>query len=238
MKYYVDLHIHSALSPCADDDMTPNNIVNMAQLKGLDIIAITDHNSAQNLESIMKCAENTNILVIPGMEIETREEVHVACYFPNLESALEMQDIVYSSLPNMKNKPNIFGNQLLIDSLDNVTGVLERMLLFATDISIEDINIKVKRLGGVMIPAHVDRSSYSVIANLGMIPEEINLKHLEISKACNLEFFLSKYPQLSNYKFIRSSDAHNLGDIFEQESIIDLEEKSTACLINYLLAPH
>ena len=102
MHAYIDLHIHSALSPCADNEMTPNNIVNMAWLKGLDIIAVTDHNSVENCKAVLKCAEERGILAIPGMEVETREEVHVICLFPDMDSAMEMQNIVWSGLPDIK----------------------------------------------------------------------------------------------------------------------------------------
>ena len=234
MKYYVDLHIHSALSPCADDDMTPNNIVNMALLKGLDIISVTDHNSAENLEAVIKCGERSGILVVPGMEIETMEEVHVVCFFPSLGKALEMQQEVYKALPDIKNRPDIFGNQLIFDEQDNIIEFLDRMLITATNIPIEMVNSKVKELGGVMIPAHIDRESYSILSNLGMIPDGFNFKYLEVSRFCNLEDFLQEYPSLSHYKFIRSSDAHNLGSILEQESIIELEEKSVSCFIKHL----
>jgi len=234
MKYYVDLHIHSALSPCADDDMTPNNIVNMALLKGLDIISVTDHNSAENLEAVIKCGEKTGILVIPGMEIETTEEVHVVCFFPSLDKALKMQEEVYKALPSIKNRPDIFGNQLIFDEQDNVIGFLDRMLITATGITIENVNNKVKELDGVMIPAHVDRESYSILSNLGTLPNEIKVKCLEVSKFCNLDSFIHKCPELSGYEFIKSSDAHSLGNILERESIIELEEKSISCLINYL----
>ncbi|HHV96480.1 MAG TPA: PHP domain-containing protein [Clostridiaceae bacterium] len=234
MKYYVDLHIHSALSPCADDDMTPNNIVNMAMLKGLDIISVTDHNSAENLEAVIKCGKKTGILVIPGMEIETREEVHVVCFFPSLNSALKMQHEVYKALPSIKNRSDIFGNQLIFDEQDNVVSSLERMLITATNITIEEVNKKVKELGGVMVPAHVDRESYSILSNLGMIPEEFKFRYLEVSRFCNIKTFLQKYPNLSHYKFIISSDAHNLGSILERESEIELEEKSVSCFIEHL----
>ena len=197
--------------------MTPNNIINMALLKGLDIIGITDHNSAENLEAVIKCGKS-GILVIPGMELETREEVHVVCFFPCLEKALKMQEVVYNALPDIKNRPDIFGNQLIFDDHDNIIGILDRMLITATNITIENVNEKAKELGGVMIPAHVDRESYSIISNLGMIPNEIKIKYLEISRYCNPEILLSKYQGLSGYGLIKSSDAHHLGDILSEKA--------------------
>lgn len=234
MKAYVDLHIHSALSPCADNEMTPNNIVNMAYIKGLNIIAVTDHNSVENCEAVIKCAKKAGIEAIPGMELETSEEVHLVCLFKDLEKALAMQDIVYKALPDMDNREDIFGQQLIMDEEDNVKGSLKRMLITATSLSIEEVFRKVRLLGGVVIPAHVDRDSYSMISNLGGIPEELGIKHLEISRMCELDRFLDANPMLKGYKFIRNSDAHTLGDILEPDIGLELEEASTECLIEAL----
>ncbi len=234
MKYAVDLHIHSALSPCSDEEMTPNNIVNMALLKGLDIIAITDHNSAANLSAVAECAEGGNILVVPGMEIETSEEIHLVCLFPDTETALNVQDKVYAALPPIDNREDIFGRQVIMDASDNITGVEGRMLLTAASLGITEVSSLVEGAGGVVIPAHVDRDSYSVISNLGFIPEELNVNYVEISKNCNTGELLEKYPRLSEYGFIRSSDAHNLGDILERESFIELEELSIRSLLEKL----
>jgi len=234
MKYYIDLHIHSCLSPCADNDMTPNNIVNMAYIKKLDFIAVTDHNTAENAQAILKCAEKVGIVAIPGMELETREEVHVVCLFPDIDSAVKMQELVYRALPDMKNREEIFGQQIIMDENDNITGKLERMLLVAADISLEEAFHAVDELGGVMIPAHIDRDSYSIISNLGSIPSEIGFTCLEVSNMCNIDNFLEMNPQYSGYRLIRSSDAHTLGDILEPEVFIDLEKRDRATLIKSL----
>jgi len=234
MRIAVDLHIHSALSPCGEDDMTPNNIVNMAVLKELDVIAITDHNSAENVESALQCARDKDIVVIPGMEIETREEIHVVCFFPDLETVLKMQHIVYEALPDLKNREDIFGKQLIMDSNDDIKGRVDRLLLTATSLSLEDVHKTAHDLGGIMIPAHVDRDSYSVLSNLGMIPEYLDLKYLEISRTCDLIKLTEEIPELKKYRFIRSSDAHTLGDIFERESLMEVDEKSINGLLRQL----
>jgi len=234
MKYAIDLHIHSALSPCSDDEMTPNNIVNMACLKGLDMIAVTDHNSAENLEAVLKCGNRSGMLVVPGMEVETREEVHLVCLFPDIKAALKMQDIVYKALPPVQNREDIFGQQLIMDENDEVKGLLKQLLITAADLGLEEVFSIVGDLGGVTIPAHVDRESYSVISNLGMIPEDLNIKYVEISRNCDAQVYRSKNPHLLCYEFIKSSDAHTLGDILERESFIELEEKSVECLIGAL----
>ena len=178
MKYAVDLHIHSGLSPCADKDMTPNNIINMALVKGLDIIAITDHNSGANLEAVSKCAKKSGLIFIPGMEVETSEEVHLICLLPDLTCAAELQHHIYNALPSIQNREDIFGNQLIFDENDQITGEERRMLITATNLTVNKVFLLVKQLGGAVIPAHVDRLSYSMISNLGMIPEDLGITYL------------------------------------------------------------
>jgi len=234
MKVAVDLHIHSALSPCADNDMTPNNIVNMALLKGLDIIAVTDHNSAQNFHAVSKCGTQNGILVVAGMEVETSEEVHLITLFPGLRQALLMQEMVHAALPDLENREDVFGQQAVMDENDNIVCYCKRLLLTATALSMEDVFYAVNNLNGVVIPAHIDRESYSVISNLGLIPEELDIRYLEVSKGCDAEEYRKKNSRLKDYSFIKSSDAHNLGDILERESFIELEEISTECLISAL----
>jgi len=234
MKYAVDLHIHSALSPCAGDEMTPNNIVNMAVLKGLDAIAVTDHNSAANAAAVSMCAKRQGLLFIPGMEVETSEEVHMVCLMPDLTSMDEFRRRVELSLPVLNNRPDIFGRQLIIDENDDVVGEEPRMLLTATSLSIDEVAVLAAALKGAAIPAHIDRQSYSIISNLGFIPKELDIKYLEISKLCDGPLFRSSRPDLDRYHFIRSSDAHNLGDILERESFLELDELSAEAVIRKL----
>jgi len=234
MKAAIDLHIHSALSPCSDNDMTPNNIVNMACLKGLDIIAVTDHNSAENVQAVLKCASDKKIIVVPGMEVETREEVHLLCLFPGLDEVMKAQDSVYGAMPDIKNRVDIFGSQLIMNEEDEVIGSLERLLLTAADLGVDDVFEIAKSLGGVAIPAHVDRDSYSIISNLGFIPDNLDIKYVEFSRNCDITGYLARNPFLGEFKHIISSDAHELGSILERESFIDLEEMSIECLIHTL----
>lgn len=230
MKAFYDLHIHSALSPCAQEEMTPNNIVNMAYLKGLDIIAVTDHNAAFNCEAVLKCAKSRGIVAVPGMELETREEVHLVCLFPDLENVLKMQSIVHESLPQLENREDIFGPQLVMDEEDNIIERYNQLLLTATGLYVDDVFDRVRQLGGVVIPAHIDRDSFSIISNLGIVPDYLGIKYVEVSKDCRVDDFLKSNPYLSQYNFIRSSDAHNLGSMMEKESSIELEEISIECL--------
>lgn len=235
MKAAYDLHIHSTLSPCADNDMTPNNIVNMSILKGLDIIAITDHNSCANVQAIMDCAKNTSLLVIPGMEIETAEEIHVVCLFPNSEKAIEMQKLVYLSLPNIKNKEDIFGEQLIYDEKDNLICKENRLLLTASDLTINDVfDIVNNKLNGIAIPAHIDRQANSILSSFGVIPQDIDIRCVELNQK-NLENINLTYDnKLRNIKRIYSSDAHYLWNIHEREHFIDIENLTIADVIRTL----
>lgn len=218
MKYAVDLHIHSALSPCADDDMTPNNIVNMAILKGLDIISITDHNSCDNVEAAMVAAGN-DILIVPGMEVQTREEVHLLCYFGKLEELLDFNLIIGQKMPHIPNNPSIFGNQYIMDSMDNIVGQREGLLLISVDMGIDEVTDEARKRGGVVVPAHVDRGSFSILSQLGFIPPNLKFSTLEIENFHSLDRL-----KLQGYNYIMSSDAHFLGDILEREMLIELDK--------------
>ncbi len=221
MRAYYDFHIHSALSPCADEDMTPNNIVNMARLKGLSMIAVTDHNSCGNLRAVMQVAAN-DPLVLPGIEIETAEEVHILGYFPSLEQAEAMEKVVKEHLPFIPNRPEIFGRQLYMDADDTVTGEEEGLLVTATTLGVADVFSMVQDLGGVAVPAHIDRSSYSILSNLGFLPPELAIRTVEITakNRARLE------EQYKNLTILTSSDAHYLGDIAEMERYMDISTKT------------
>ncbi|WP_069649210.1 PHP domain-containing protein [Caloranaerobacter ferrireducens] len=233
MRLSYDLHIHSVLSPCGDKDMTPNNIVNMAYIKGLDIISVTDHNTMENVEAVMKVAKKRDILVIPGIEVTTKEEVHVLCYFRNIEDGMEFQDFIYRGLPDIKNNEKLFGSQLLMDEDDNIIGKIDKFLLNSTKYTIKEINDFVNKLNGALVPAHVDKKSYSILANLGFIPDELNIKTVEVSS----DYFSLSTDTLINldrYNVLKNSDAHYLGDINEPIVFLDIERKNINFLIEYL----
>lgn len=229
MKLYYDLHIHSALSPCGDNDMTPNNIVNMSVLKGLDVIAVTDHNSCGNVRAVMRAAEG-KILAIPAMEVETSEEVHVVCYFADIDSCEEMGRVVFERLPDIKNRTDIFGNQYYMDENDEIVGEEERLLVNATSMDIYSVFENVKKLGGVAVPAHIDRTSCSVLSNLGFIPPDLTVDTVEITKK-NLERMTRDY---NKYNIITNSDAHYLENISEAENHINLLSKTTKEVLAFL----
>lgn len=229
MSLYYDLHIHSALSPCGDEDMTPNNIVNMAYLKGLDIIAITDHNSCLNARAVMEAGQGV-VKVVPGMEVTTSEEVHTLCLFPDIESAEDMGKLVRSKMSGIKNDPRIFGRQLVMNSQDEITGEEENLLVNAIDMDIYEVSAETKKRGGLFIPAHIDKSSYSVTANLGFLPPDLYVDGLEIT-ARGLEKYGEMYSQ---YGIITDSDAHYLEDISEQERCIKSDDKNIQKILEFL----
>ena len=234
MKISYDFHMHSALSPCADNDMTPCNMVGMAYLKGLNTIAVTDHNSIGNAKSVITAGKEAGITVIPGMEIETSEEVHILTLYPSLDAAQEAEKNVFKNLPYVKNKPEIFGNQYYMDSKDNIIGELEQLLIVATNLDIYSVFDMVHQCGGVAIPAHVDRHSYSVLSNLGFIPPDLKAPVIEVSNnVSDLEEYLNN-TGLTDRHVIRNSDAHNLGVISEAVNLIDVNEFSVCEILKKL----
>lgn len=234
MKLYCDLHIHSALSPCGDDDMTPQNIVNMAKLKGLDVIAVTDHNSCENTTACIEAGKRIGLMVIPGMEIQTREDIHALCLFSSVDKALLFQDYVYKNMPEIKNKEELFGRQLILNSKDEYMGICERMLLTSTLISFDDAYYAVCSMGGTFIPAHIDRDGFSVITSLGFMPPNLNIKTVEYHTMEGLYRLIKMKLINESYRFIKSSDAHYLGDISEREMYINVENFSPESIIKKL----
>lgn len=226
-----DFHVHTALSPCGHEEMTPNNIINMAKILELDAIAITDHNSCENVEAVMEVGQQNDILVIPGMEIESREEIHVVTFFDDIKNVYNMQKIVHDHLPPLKNKSKIFGEQLLFNKEDEVIGHYDRFLATATDLSIDEICQLCKDLGGVAIPAHVDRPSYSILSNLGLFPEELQITTIEVSKYVSYEAMVNKYPQ---YRVIQSSDAHDLESLIFPHQHIEIQDLTRADILSLL----
>ena len=178
--FLADLHIHTCLSPCAELEMLPELIVRQAQELGLQIIAVTDHNTAENAAAVVNAARGTGLTVFPGMEVQTREEVHMLTLFDTLEQVASWQEQVYANMPPLKNDEAVFGEQLLLDADGEPTGYLDRMLLTSTYFSVEDVVQRVRELGGLCIPAHVDRPVYSIIANLGDSEER------RVGKECRL----------------------------------------------------
>ncbi|MTI66711.1 MAG: PHP domain-containing protein [Firmicutes bacterium] len=219
MKLSFDMHIHSALSPCGDNEMTPNNIVNMAFLKGLDIIAVTDHNKALNVEPVIELAREKDILVIPGIEVTTKEEVHVLCYFKTIKDLYKFENKVYKSLPDIKNNEKVFGEQLVLNSKDEIVRKVDKLLLNSSKYKLDEIKKIVLDNNGLLIPAHVDKKAYSLLGVLGFIPDNLGVKTIEISKNCDFDI-LEKFIDKRKYNIIKNSDAHYLKDINEEENYL------------------
>lgn len=231
MELAYDLHIHSCLSPCGDRDMTPNNIVNMAKILGQDIIALTDHNSVKNCRTTLQIGKQNGLTVVPGMELCTSEEIHLVCLFPNCDKAEEFGEYIYSRIPPIKNRPDKFGDQLILDENDQIVDKEDILLITAADISIEDAPSLCDSYGGVCYPAHIDRSSFSILSALGLFPTYLNFKYAELSYNCDMDKFIKKNPIPHNICLIKSSDAHYLEDMAEKNHHIDLDENSAECLI-------
>jgi hypothetical protein len=193
--------------------MTPGNIIKKALSTGLDVIAITDHNSARNVEVAMELAAATPLKIIPGMEVESAEEVHLLCLFERLEDLFLWEEIVYRALPEIDNDEDYFGYQLITDRNDEYIAKESRLLATATELTIDDIVKKVTGIGGVVIPSHIDRPYNSLIANLGFIPPELKLPVLEVSRRGDPESLMEKYPFLEDYSLITNSDCHLLNDL-------------------------
>lgn len=206
---FADLHMHSCLSPCADDDMTPANICGMAYIKGLQAIAVTDHNTGRNLPYVKEAADHYGLIFLPGMEITTKEEVHLLGYFKDVDMAVEVGEIFSSHLPPMKNKPDFFGNQLVMNTDDEVVDVEERLLIGATDLDLEECTRIIREHGGAAVPAHINRG-HGLLTNLGLFPAEPEFPVVEVRNELDVNDKL-----IGNRRRLQSSDAHHLGDILE-----------------------
>lgn len=228
MKLYYDFHIHSALSPCGDNDMTPNNLINMSIIKGLDAVALTDHNACENVRAAAAVAGD-KIIFIPGMEVETSEEVHIVTLFPTTDAAEEMQRILVDSSPFIPNRPEIFGNQYIMDENDEICGEIDRMLVTASGLDIYTVVAAAKDLGGIAYPAHIDRESYSVLSNLGFIPPDLDISAVEITEKSRTAL---EGEYSNRYNIITSSDAHYLWDISERNHYIEVSDASVRGILN------
>lgn len=232
MQVSYDFHIHTAASPCGDEQMTPNNIVNMAKLLEKHMIAITDHNTCANCEAVMNVAKNEGIIVIPGMEIECMEEFHLIALFPSLEVAKTIEAFVQEHMPPIANKVKIFGQQQILDEEDEVKGEIDRLLLTATKVSVYELYKRVTEVGGILIPAHIDRNSYSILSNLGIVPEDIPFTTLEVSHQVDFETYKETY---GNYQIIRGSDAHYLEDLCKENQYLEIDLLSKKNIFRKLL---
>jgi PHP family Zn ribbon phosphoesterase len=222
-----DLHIHSALSPCASLEMSARGIVTRAREVGLDIIAITDHNMAENgiYAALAEEGSGPAPLILFGMELQTIEELHLLVIFRDYETAMDFQELVYGHLPDVKNDPEYFGDQVVVDEKDHVVRFEERMLLNSSTISIDEAVLWARAHGGLSIPAHIDSPTFSIVSQLGYVPEEVPFDALEIARVERLReithFILAK-----NIPLVTFSDAHYLKDIGRRRISLSMEEPS------------
>ncbi len=215
-KIYYDLHIHTVLSPCGGDDNTPNNVVNMAKLKGLDVIAISDHNTVGNVLACQKIGQKIGLKVLCGMELTCEEEVHVLCLFEQYENAKAFGELVSTRQMKIKNKIEVFGHQQYMDENDSVLKEEENLLLMATDIGVYEISSLVKNFDGIAIPAHIDKEGSGLVKMLGFIDPLMGFDVFEVSKHCQ-DSFLKDLNLEQNIIILHNSDAHYLEDINEGE---------------------
>ncbi len=212
ISYRAELHVHTVLSPCAGIEMIPPLIVQSALEKGINLIAITDHNASYNAQGVIDAAKGTPLTVLPGMELETAEEIHSVCLFDTLEQLAELQHLVDQRHPGFENDIDAFGSQFVVDQEGNFIRSEDRMLLTSIQISLQDACRFVQKLGGLFIPAHVDREAYGLLSHLGMVPPDLPVDILEISRYRTKEVCRRKYPQLNQYHLIQSGDVHFLDD--------------------------
>lgn len=241
-RYRCDLHIHSCLSPCGDDDMTPGNIVGMALLNGLGIVALTDHNSVKNCPAFFKLAKANGIIPVAGVELTTAEDVHVVCLFRSLETAMAFGDVIEERRMKIPNRPDSFGHQYIVNDEDEVCGEEPYLLINAVDLTLEEAFAQVKAHGGVCYPAHIDRPSNGIVAMLGDFPPEPAYTAFELNDIAKLADCRARLPILSQRElvWVASSDAHYLTDIAEDGFAIELDDEPyssalvTGRLIDYL----
>lgn len=208
--YRAELHVHTVLSPCAEVEMIPPLIVREALEKGIDLIAITDHNASANIAAVQKAAAGSGLVVKPGMELQTREEVHALCLFDTLEQIEEWQKRVSSTLPAVENNPDYFGEQFVVDESGDYLHSERQLLITSSTLSLNEAWAGVTQMGGLFIPAHVNANVYGLIAVLGLVPTDIEIEALEISRHISPQEALRKFPQIAGYPLIQSGDVHRL----------------------------
>ncbi len=232
-----DLHIHTTLSPCGDIEMTPLNIISKAKERDLAIIGITDHNSTLQSRYIWETGQREGVMVLCGAEITTREEVHVLAFVDGKEALDALQEYLNRTLVRIPNNVDIFGYQLVVNEQEEVIYQEESLLTNTTDQSIEEVEQFVHSLGGIFIPAHIDKQQNSILSQLGFLPPSLSVDALELSSHCNIDKFISDNSYLSKRAFIRSSDAHypqDIGKCFVELEISDITFNSIKSALNLL----
>ena len=222
--YQADLHIHTVLSACAELSMGPRDIVQTALERNLDIIAITDHNSGENVPAVMHIAESTPLTVIPGMEVATQEQVHLICLFPNLEHLRHFQKYVYDNLKMGRYEEELYGPQIVCDHYENILRNSQKMLIKGIDQSIRQVVEQVILNEGLVYPAHIDRRAFSIARVYPMLPRDLPFEAVEISRRCDPDLVPMRYAGIKNKTLVRASDAHDKIDIGKATTWFHLKE--------------
>ncbi|MFN2225201.1 MAG: PHP domain-containing protein [Anaerolineae bacterium] len=210
---WADLHVHTILSPCAEVEMIPPLIVRRARDLGLGLIAIADHNAAHNVAAVIQAAEGTGLTVLPGMEVQSREEVHLLCLFDTLAQVLAWQEQVFASLEDRENDEDFFGTQLVVDATGEYLYTETRLLAGSAAMTVEQVVAGVRALGGIVLPAHVDRPSFSLITNLGFVPPGLDIAGVELTRHADPAGVAGRWPQVARYGQVVSGDAHRLAEM-------------------------
>lgn len=224
--YRTDIHIHTILSPCGDLQMSPANIVAEACEKGLDIIGITDHNSTRQSKLVKKIGEENGLFVLCGAEVSSKEDVHCLTFFPDFNTLDIFQIYLDAHLPDIKNNVDAFGYQVCVNEMEDIVFEEERLLISGIRQSVEQIEKKTHELGGIFVPAHINKPSYSLISQLGFVNPELNVDALELSRHITVGEFLKDNGYLSKKTFIQNSDAHFVADIGSISSEFVMEKRS------------
>lgn len=232
MQLYYDLHLHSCLSPCGSDEMTPANLAAMCALAGLQIVALTDHNTCGNCAAFCRAAQSHGLIALSGMELCTREEIHVVCLFPEPDQAEAFSREIAGHLPPIPNDPARFGRQLRMDDGDGILGEETAFLSGSTDIPLSQVPRLVTAWGGAAFPSHIDRPSFSLLGVLGLWDPDLGFTAAELSHGCPPE--LARRPDLAGLKLLTNSDAHYLDQVWGAEHTLDLPEDTPQAVIQYL----
>ena len=210
--YRCNLHMHTCLSPCAELDMHPASLVKESLSQGLDVIAICDHNASENVQYVLNAAQGSDLVVIPGMELATREEVHLVALFDSLRELMSLQETVYANLSG-RNDEDASGIQAIVNEAGEVEGFNEHLLIGATALSLNEAVDLIHSLGGLAIASHIDRQAFGIISQLGFVPPDVPFDALEVSAGLGIAQARVRYPELKGYQLITSSDAHFISDI-------------------------
>jgi len=222
MRWMADLHIHSALSPCGSLEMSPRRIVERAFAEGINLIAITDHNACQNCLDLQSLAEEQGIHAFCGMEVQTEEEVHVLTLFARYQDLEQTWQVVYDKLPNAPNRPDFFGDQVVVDREDNIRCIEERLLINSSQIGFSDLLNLVEKHRGLAIPAHVDSPTFSLVSQLGFIPPQPPLFAVEISYNSPIPWPCEE--RYADLPLVSFSDAHYPGEIGRATTLFQMEQ--------------